>query len=148
MGGDVEQEGGAMNKTITCARCCIQCPASNNRQKYCPDCAAEIQRGKLLWLKARDDAMTEADCEYYAAFLERQRNRGRRFRERHLPCQGRKRNGGMYVARLNVRLPDWTTKGKIVALVNSPWMINNITDSQRAYARELAIERKAQREAL
>ena len=54
---------------------------------------------------------------------------------------------GNYSPRPWMRLPEWMPVGGSCIDVRSPWLINNLTDSQRAYARELAIERKAQREA-
>ena len=39
-------------------------------------------------------------------------------------------------------VPDWATLGQRVLDAASPWLIENLTPSQRAYARELAIERR------
>lgn len=44
-----------------------------------------------------------------------------------------------------MRFPDWATKGASVLDVKSQWLLENATDEQRAYARELAIERKERR---
>lgn len=50
--------------------------------------------------------------------------------------------GKRYRPRPHVRIPDWATKGKSVLDVRSRWIFENTTRAQRAYARELAIERK------
>ena len=47
--------------------------------------------------------------------------------------------------RPSMRIPDYCVRGQVLD-VRSQWLINNMTDEQRAYARELAIERKKQRE--
>jgi len=49
--------------------------------------------------------------------------------------------GRFYKPRFNRRIPDWATFGKVVWAA-SPWLAANLTPSQAAYARELAIERK------
>lgn len=48
--------------------------------------------------------------------------------------------GRIYQPRFNRRVPDWATMGKVVDAA-SPWLVENITPSQRAFARELFIER-------
>lgn len=50
--------------------------------------------------------------------------------------------GKLYRPRFGCRMPDWATKGETILDSASPWLIENLTPSQRAYARELAIERK------
>ena len=50
--------------------------------------------------------------------------------------------GGVYRPHFSRRIPDWATKGERTLDVSSPWLDVNITPSQRAFARELAIERK------
>ncbi len=50
--------------------------------------------------------------------------------------------GGVYRPHFGCRIPDWATKGERTLDVSSPWLDINITPSQRAFARELAIERK------
>ena len=49
--------------------------------------------------------------------------------------------GRFYKPRFNRRIPDWATYGKVV-WAGSPWLVENLTMSQRAYARELTIERR------
>ena len=50
--------------------------------------------------------------------------------------------GGIYRPHFGYRIPDWATKGERILDVSSMWLDVNITPSQRAYARELAIERQ------
>lgn len=74
------------------------------------------------------------DCEYYARNRQKARERAER----------KRRRDGKPVRRplLSMRIPDWCVRGMELD-VRSQWLINNLTDSQRAYARELAIERRA-----
>ena len=51
-------------------------------------------------------------------------------------------NGGVYRPRFGWRIPDWATKGEPVLDASSSWLDINITPSQRAFARELALQRK------
>ena len=50
--------------------------------------------------------------------------------------------GGSYRPRFGCRIPDWATKGEAVLDASSQWLDINITPSQRAFAIELAHERK------
>ena len=50
-------------------------------------------------------------------------------------------NGKVYRPRFNRRIPEWATMGRVVDYA-SPWLVENLTPSQRAYARKLAIERR------
>lgn len=52
--------------------------------------------------------------------------------------------GRLYRPRFSRRLPEWAAVGVSVICPASPYLLENLTDSQRAYARELAIERSAQ----
>ena len=54
-------------------------------------------------------------------------------------------SGNTYTPSPKRRIPDYAVMGQFVLDVHSPWLINNLTDSQRAYAMELAIERKERR---
>jgi hypothetical protein len=51
--------------------------------------------------------------------------------------------GVMYTPRFWMRKPEWMPVGRVVMDVNSQWLASNLTPAQRAYARELAIERRA-----
>ena len=50
--------------------------------------------------------------------------------------------GRGYSPRPQCRVPDWAVKGQAVD-VRSAFLAENLTPAQRAYARDLAIERKA-----
>ncbi len=52
------------------------------------------------------------------------------------------RKGNTYLPRFSRRIPDWAVKGQHLD-TRSAFLAVNLTASQRAYARELAIERKA-----
>ena len=87
----------------------------------------------------------QAMCEKFAtdakAYAEWRRKR-RKSRELKAMKEGR-----IYRPCLAQRIPDWATKGQRFMDTASPWLIENLTDSQRGYARELAIERKEMRRA-
>jgi hypothetical protein len=57
----------------------------------------------------------------------------------------RKLNGGMYREKLCIRIPDWAVKGQLLCDPNSPYLYENLTTEQRAYAKQLMIERMMQR---
>ena len=50
--------------------------------------------------------------------------------------------GGVYRPRFSCRIPDRAVKGEMILDASSQWLDINLTPSQRAYARDLAIERK------
>lgn len=52
--------------------------------------------------------------------------------------------GNLYKPRSARRIPDWCVMGGAID-ARSPWLAENLTPSQRAFARELAIERKGRR---
>ena len=72
------------------------------------------------------------DCEYYA---ERRRKARERANLRRL------RMGLTAVGKPAMRIPDWCVRGGVLD-TRSQWLFCNATDEQKAYARELAIERK------
>ena len=77
------------------------------------------------------------DAAYYAAFRDAQRKRCLTWRKKR---RGQKKP---YKASVRLRISNWATKGQRVIDTASPWLIDNLTQSQRAYARDLAIERRA-----
>lgn len=52
------------------------------------------------------------------------------------------KEGRMYRPRRDLRIPDWATKGQRIMDTASPWLPENMSPEQKAYARKLAIERK------
>lgn len=110
-----------------------------------------------IWLaahRAKERARMKA---YYAAHPEKKREQWHRFTEKYGVARRPVARmayakkvvlaGKPYAPRFYLRKPDYVPVGESGLDTRSPWLINNLTDSQRAYARELAIERKAQREA-
>ncbi len=75
-----------------------------------------------------------------SAFYAESRAGQRRYYAESVVLQGR-----AYTPKPNRRVPDYATFGGELD-VRSPWLVNNMTPEQAAYARELAIERKNQRE--
>lgn len=76
-------------------------------------------------------------CENDAAFYARKRAMQRKRHARRKVLEG-----GMYMPRFNQRVPDWATYGQLIDS-RSAFLAENMTTEQRAYARELAIERRA-----
>ena len=79
------------------------------------------------------------DAEYYA------HNRARTRANHYARWKRMGLTWGQGGGRPSMRIPDYCVRGQVLD-VRSQWLINNMTDEQRAYARELAIERKKQRE--
>ena len=50
--------------------------------------------------------------------------------------------GGVYRPRFSCRMPDWAVKGEMILNASSQWLAVNITPSQRAFAREIAMQKK------
>ena len=96
--------------------------AFRKRKRACAARADERLRSKL-----------EADAKLYAKWRAKRRMRW----ARKTVAKGR-----AYSPLFCTRIPDWATKGQRVLDARSAFLAVNLTDSQRAYARELAIERK------
>lgn len=75
----------------------------------------------------------ESDAKRYAQWRAKRRMQ----RARKAVAEGR-----LYRPLFFLRIPDWATKGQRVLDARSQWLACNLTDAQRAYARELAIERQ------
>ena len=67
--------------------------------------------------------------------------KGRAYR-RMLKAKSTILRGGVYRPRFVCRIPDWAVKGKMILDASSQWLAVNITTSQRAFAREIAIQKK------
>ena len=78
-------------------------------------------------------ARFETDAKAYAEY--RAKDRARRKREAE-------KRGKIYRGNPSMRIPDWATKGQRIMDTASPWLPENMSPEQNAYARELAIERK------
>ena len=71
-----------------------------------------------------------------AAAYAQARRKGRIYRAKKAVSEGR-----IYKPQFARRIPDWCVMGRVLDAA-SPFLDVNITPSQRAYARELAIERR------
>lgn len=114
----------------------VRAAARRYRQK------PEIKVKNAAWQRARraanPDAVRAADRAFYAKAVVRKRAQRRK-------CYAKARvlgNKG-YRARFRCRLPEWAAAGPRVLDARSQFLAVNLTASQRAYARELAIERRA-----
>ena len=100
--------------------------------------ALAAHKAKCRALKAEWDAKTRRlkaqSHEYYALWRAERRARY---------AAGRVAAGKIYYVKPSLRIPDWATFGQKVLDTSSPWLIENVTPSQRAFARELAIERRS-----
>ena len=85
---------------------------------------------------ARTRALWAVDAAIYAEA----RLKGRIYKAKKAIAQGR-----VYIPQPARRIPDWCVMDAAVD-VRSQWLVENLTPSQRAYARELAIERRERME--
>jgi hypothetical protein len=106
------------------------------RQK--PESKVKAAAAMRAWRAANQEAVRAAERARYAKNVVRKRSQ-------HRKCyaKGRLLKGKGYRARFRCRLPDWAAAGQRVLDARSQWLAVNLTASQRAYARDLAIERKA-----
>ena len=106
------------------------------RQK--PESKVKAAAAMRAWRAANPEAVRAAARARYAKNVVRKR-------AQHRKCyaKGRILKGKGYRARFRCRLPDWAAAGQRVLDARSQWLAVNLTASQRAYARDLAIERKA-----
>ena len=105
------------------------------------------------WLAAHRKKECARVCAYYAAHPDKRREHWakfvaksgikRRTTERVRYAVKTVRAGLCYKPCYCRRKPDWMPVGRVVLDVHSQWLDVNLTASQRAYARDLAIERKA-----
>ena len=82
---------------------------------------------------SRAKARKGVDCEFYAK---------RRAAVRMSYAKSRILRGLSYTPMFSRRIPDYAVMAPCIIDCRSPFIINNLTDSQNAYARELAIERR------
>lgn len=89
-----------------------------------------LEKKRRMWQRKAE--RSSLDAAYYAK------------RRSYLRVQNAKlciAQGRTYRPRFNRRVPDWATMGRVVDSA-SPWLPENLTPSQRAFARELFIERR------
>ena len=95
-----------------------------------------------IWAYANEQYQKESqlcacDAAYYAEYRGAQRKRCLTWRKKR---RGQKK---LYRPNFKMRIPDCNTKGPRALDTRSSFLDVNLTASQRAYARDLAIERKA-----
>ena len=112
--------------------------AWRNRQK--PESKVKDAARQRARRAANPEAVRAADRAFYARAVVRERAQRR-------VCYAKSRllAGNVYSPRFHVRLPEWAAAGQRALDARSQWLAVNISASQRAYARELAIERRAER---
>lgn len=104
------------------------------------------------WLAAYRKKECARVCAYYAAHPDKRREHWakfnakfgieRRVRERVRHAVKVVKSGRFYAPRYDLRKPEWAPVGAPLVDARSQFLDVNITDSQRAYARGLAIERR------
>ena len=113
------------------------------------------KRQDAAWLAEHRRKECARVSAYYAAHPEKRREHwlkftaksgvDRRAKERIRHAKKVLARGGMYTPRFWMRKPEWMPVGQAVGDVRSAFLEPNMTDEQRACARELAIERRAAR---
>lgn len=104
------------------------------RQK--PDSKAKDAAAHRSRRKANPAKVRAVDRAYYAKAVTR-----KRIQARISHAKARLRIGKAYRPMFHVRSPEWAAVGDAFDY-RSPWLVENLTPSQRAFARELAIERR------
>ena len=101
-----------------------------------PVLLAEHKAKHKRWKSAYDSKQRRRkaeDAEFYSLY---------RAERRAVYAMKRRQNGKVYRGLPSMRVPDWEKFGQKILDASSPWLVENLTPSQRGYARELAIERK------
>ena len=121
---------------------CTECRRKQSAESYKRYERRHPQHAKTK--RIMHEMRLRTDHEAYAHHRALQRERGRKMRDRMIAAGAlppRKKNGGTYKPCHSTRFHDWCVKGQYVLDGRSPYLIENMTDEQRAYVRELAIER-------
>jgi hypothetical protein len=109
--------------------------AKHRRYRQRPEIKARLAEQVRAKRAANPEQARAEYRAYYAKTVER-----RRTQARIAHAKARIAKGKSYSPRYSCRLPDWAPVGG-ARDVRSQWLEVNVTDSQRAYARELAIQR-------
>ena len=114
------------------------CHEKQRRYRQKPESKVKEAAKQRARRAANPEAVRAADRAFYAKAVVRKRAQRRK-------CYARARiHGGKgYRPLYRVRLPEWAAVGQRILDARSQWLDVNLTASQRAYARELAIERRA-----
>ena len=116
--------------------------AKARRYRQKPEIKVKLAAAHRKRRAANPETVRAADRAFYAKAVVRKRAQ-RRVRY----AKARLLAGKVYSPRFRVRLPEWSAAGQRVLDARSQWLAVNLSASQRAYARELAIERKERRAA-
>ena len=116
-------------------------------KKYYKENRKKREKVKMKWADANRDKVREYakkymrkvrlawcfDADLYA--------KGRAY-NRMLKAKRIILRGGVYRPHFSCRIPDWAVKGEMILNASSQWLAVNITPSQRAFAREIAMQNK------
>ena len=116
------------------------CHEKQRRYRQKPESKAKEAAKQRARRRLNPDAVRAADRAFYAKAVVRKRAQRRK-------CYAKARvlGGKGYRARFRCRLPEWVAAGQRALDARSQWLAVNLSASQRAYARELAIERRGAR---
>ena len=114
--------------------------AKARRYRQKPESKVKLAAAQRKRRAANPESVRAADRAFYAKAVVRKRAQRRK-------CYAKARvlGGKGYRARFRCRLPEWAAACQRVLDARSQWLAVNLSASQRAYARELAIERRAER---
>ena len=114
------------------------CHEKQRRWRQKPESKAKDAAKQRKRRAANPEAVRAYDRAHYAKAVVRERANRRK-------CYAKARvlGGNGYRARFRCRLPEWAAACQRVLDARSRFIYENATASDRAYARELAIERKA-----
>ena len=111
--------------------------AAGHKPRKSAEARQECLAAKWQRKRARERARCAISADCYARRRARLRVNKLKFSIRH----GRR---STYIPQFARRIPDWCFMGDVLD-ARSQWLITNLTPSQRAYARDLAIERNIQK---
>ncbi|MBQ6007306.1 MAG: hypothetical protein IJL17_02120 [Kiritimatiellae bacterium] len=117
-----------------------KCKEKQRRYRQKPESKVKAAAKQRARRAANPEAVRAAERAFYARAVVR-----RRAQRRVCYAKARLLDGKVYSPRFRVRLPEWAATGKRALDARSQWLAVNLSASQRAYARELAIERRAAR---
>lgn len=114
--------------------------AKARRYRQKPEIKVKLAAEQRKRRTANLESVRAYDRAHYAKAVVRKRAQRR-------VCYAKQRllAGKVYGPRFHVRLPEWAAAGQRALDARSQWLAVNLSASQRAYARELAIERRAAR---
>lgn len=114
--------------------------AKMRRYRQRPEIKARLAEKARAKYEANPEKARAEYRAYYAKNVEQRRTQARISHAKSRIAQGKP-----YSPRYTCRHPEWAPVGGSLD-VRSPWLVENMTPEQAAYARDLAIERKNQRE--